>query len=180
MIDNTEILAIDKDPIATTNVAGLVAGIGTVRYDYMYTSPITDEEFNTKEVYNPYKGYLGQNSFLVKQFSNFVLSKSSVTEEIGYMEEFGPVAREIIKISSRITSGDNTPAIPRYPVITMNPFATIIGNILGAVLAYVRDVSCKSETKFDVSFMSISKLAVSSLNLAVKSVMNKVYLIALP
>lgn len=156
MIDNTEILAIDKNPIATTNVAGLVAGIGTVRYDYMYTSPITDEEFNTKEVYNPYKGYLGQNSFLVKQFSNFVLSKSSVTEEIGYMEEFGPVAREIIKISSRITSGDNTPAIPRYPVITMNPFATIIGSNIDAFTmeAYVLNNSgtytmlSDGETKF--------------------------------
>jgi len=86
----------------------------------------------TKEVYNPYKSYLGQNSFLVKQFSSFILSKGSVTEEIGYMEEFGPVAREIIKLSARITSGDNAPAIPRYPVITMNPFATIVGSNIDA------------------------------------------------
>lgn len=128
MIDNTEIFAIDKSPLPITQRAGLVSGIGTVRYDYLYTSPISDSEFITKEVYNPYKSYLGQNSFLVKQFSNFILSKSSVPEEIGYMEEFGPMAREIIKISSRITSGDNAPAIPRYPVITMNPFATIVGS----------------------------------------------------
>lgn len=128
MIDNTEIIAIDKSPLAITNRAGLISGLGTARYDYMYTSPISDSEFITKELYNPYKNYLGQNSFLVKQFSNFVMSKGSVVEDIGYMEEFGPVAREIIKISSRITSGDNTPAIPRYPVITMNPFATIVGS----------------------------------------------------
>ena len=128
MIDNTEIIAIDRDPLTITNRAGLVSGLGTARYDYMYTSPISDSEFITKELYNPYKNYLGQNSFLVKQFSNFVMSKGSVVEDIGYMEEFGPVAREIIKISSRITSGDNAPAIPRYPVITMNPFATIVGS----------------------------------------------------
>jgi hypothetical protein len=128
MIDNTEILAIDKNPLTITNRAGLVSGLGTVRYDYFYTAPITDAEFITKEVYNPYKGYLGQNSFLVKKFSSFVLSAGSQTEDIGYMEEFGPVARELLKVSSRITSGDNAPAIPRYPVITMNPFATIVGS----------------------------------------------------
>lgn len=132
MIDNTEIFILDKDPLPTTNRVGLVAGIGTARYDYLYTSPITESEFVTKEVYNPYKSYLGQNSFLVKQFSSFILSKGSVTEEIGYMEEFGPVAREIIKLSARITSGDNAPAIPRYPVITMNPFATIVGSNIDA------------------------------------------------
>ena len=128
MIDNTEIVAVDSSPLTITNRAGLVSGIGTVRYDYFYTSPITDDQFNTKDIYNPYKGYLGENSFLVKKFSNFVMSTSSQTEDIGYMEEFGPVAREIVKVSSRITSGDNAPAIPRYPVITMNPFATIIGS----------------------------------------------------
>jgi hypothetical protein len=128
MIDNTEIIAIDKSPLTITNRVGLVSGLGTARYDYLYTSPISDSEFITKELYNPYKNYLGQNSFLVKQFSNFVMAKGSVIEDIGYMEEFGPVAREIVKISSRITSGDNTPAIPRYPVITMNPFATIVGS----------------------------------------------------
>lgn len=132
MIDNTEIFILDKDPLPTTDRVGLVAGIGTARYDYLYTSPITESEFVTKEVYNPYKSYLGQNSFLVKQFSSFILSKGSVTEEIGYMEEFGPVAREIIKLSARITSGDNAPAIPRYPVITMNPFATIVGSNIDA------------------------------------------------
>jgi hypothetical protein len=132
MIDNTDIFILDKDPLPTTNRVGLVAGIGTARYDYLYTSPITESEFVTKEVYNPYKSYLGQNSFLVKQFSSFILSKGSVTEEIGYMEEFGPVAREIIKLSARITSGDNAPAIPRYPVITMNPFATIVGSNIDA------------------------------------------------
>ena len=132
MIDNTEIFILDKNPLPTTDRVGLVAGIGTARYDYLYTSPITESEFVTKEVYNPYKSYLGQNSFLVKQFSSFILSKGSVTEEIGYMEEFGPVAREIIKLSARITSGDNAPAIPRYPVITMNPFATIVGSNIDA------------------------------------------------
>lgn len=128
MIDNTEIVAIDKSPLDITDRVGLISGLGTIRYDYLYTAPITSAEFITKDVYNPYKSYLGQNSFLVKKFSSFVLSTASQTEDIGYMEEFGPVARELLKISSRITSGDNVPAIPRYPVITMNPFATIVGS----------------------------------------------------
>ena len=156
MIDNTEIVAIDKSPLTITNRAGLISGLGTVRYDYFYTAPITDQQFITKEVYNPLKSYLGQNSFLVKKFSNFVLSTSSQTEDIGYMEEFGPVAREILKVSSRITSGDNAPAIPRYPVITMNPFATIVGSNIDAfsMEAYVLNNSgtytmlSDGETKF--------------------------------
>jgi hypothetical protein len=156
MIDNTEIVAVDSSPLTITNRAGLVSGIGTVRYDYFYTSPITDDQFNTKDIYSPYKGYLGENSFLVKKFSNFVMSTSSQTEDIGYMEEFGPVAREIVKISSRITSGDNAPAIPRYPIITMNPFATIIGSNIDAfsMEAYILNNSgtytmlSDGETKF--------------------------------
>ena len=156
MIDNTEIVAIDKSPLTITNRAGLISGLGTVRYDYFYTAPITDQQFITKEVYNPLKSYLGQNSFLVKKFSNFVLSASSKTEDIGYMEEFGPVAREILKITSRITSGDNAPAIPRYPIITMNPFATIVGSNIDSfsMEAYVLNNSgtytmlSDGETKF--------------------------------
>jgi len=132
MIDNTEIVAIDKSPLTITNRTGLISGLGTVRYDYLYTAPITAEQFITKEIYNPLKSYLGQNSFLVKKFSNFVLAGSSQTEDVGYMEEFGPVARELLKISSRITSEDNVPAIPRYPIITMNPFATIVGSNIDA------------------------------------------------
>ena len=156
MIDNTEIVAIDKSPVDITNRVGLISGLGTVRYDYLYTAPITGQQFITKEVYNPLKSYLGQNSFLVKKFSSFVLAGSSQTEDIGYMEEFGPVARELLKVSSRITSGDNAPAIPRYPVITMNPFATIVGSNIDAfsMEAYVLNNSgtytmlSDGETKF--------------------------------
>ena len=156
MIDNTEIVAIDKSPLSITNRVGLISGLGTVRYDYLYTAPITSQQFITKEIYNPLKSYLGQNSFLVKKFSSFVLAGSSQTEDVGYMEEFGPVAREILKISSRITSGDNAPAIPRYPVITMNPFATIIGSNIDSfsMEAYVLNNSgtytmlSDGETKF--------------------------------
>ena len=124
IIDNTEINAIDNSPLAFTDRAGLVSNIGVCRYDYLYSSPITDDEFVTTDTHNIYSGFLGSSAFLVKQFGDFALSKTSVTEDIGYIEEFGPVARELLKVSTRF----ERPSIPRYPVITMNPYATLIGS----------------------------------------------------
>jgi len=125
MVDNTVIYATDMDPLTATNKVGLCSIDGNSRYDYIYTSPISIQEFLEDKTYNLYSGFLGSNSILVKRFADFIIQKGSEVQEAAWIEEFGPVARELMKITSKYNS---RPGIPVYPIITMNPFATLVGS----------------------------------------------------
>lgn len=124
MFNNEIIYASDNSPLELTEKVGLLGIEGTSSYDFVYTSSISADEFTKNETYNLYQGFLSGNSTLVKNFGDFVLTKSTATENPSWLEEFGPVARELKKITTKYAT---RPGIPAYPLITLNPFATIVG-----------------------------------------------------
>lgn len=130
LLNNKAIAVTDTEPIdinsSNENVA-LLSLQGTCSFDYIYSSPLTEEEFSSKESFNLYKGFLGANSTIVKNFGDFVFQKGTKTDSKIWIKEFGPVARELKRLQSRYS---NAPGFPRYAQIIQNPNATIVGTSL--------------------------------------------------
>lgn len=142
MINNALITAQDgtatglTESLPITNYIGLGSISGNAYYDYVYSLPISDTQFKSNDTYNLYAGFLGNNSYLVQKFGKFVLNKGTETQTAAYLEEFGPVARELKYIESKYTS---RPGIPKYAIITLNPNVTLVGSSLDSfgMKAYV-------------------------------------------
>lgn len=129
-INGKSFSAVDLAPPASlTNTIALVSGSGTVAFDYVYTSPIAKEDFLDNSSFDLYKGLFGGQATLLKNFSDFVFNAGvkPATSPL-WIKEFGPVARELRKITTRYTS----PGFPRYPSLVQNPSVTIVGSSLDA------------------------------------------------
>jgi hypothetical protein len=126
-INNQSFLVIDQSPLSTiTQKVGLLSLQGVSAFDYIYTAPLTIQEFTSNEAFDPYKGFLGGNSSIVKTFGDFIFNQKSQQTSSTWLKEFGPVARELRRIQSRYT----TPGFPLYPQLVNNTDVTIAGSSL--------------------------------------------------
>jgi hypothetical protein len=126
-INNQSFLVIDQSPLSTiTQKVGLLSLQGVSAFDYIYTAPLTIQEFTSNEAFDPYKGFLGGNSSIVKTFGDFIFNQKSQQTSSTWLREFGPVARELRRIQSRYT----TPGFPLYPQLVNNTDVTIAGSSL--------------------------------------------------
>ena len=122
-INNKEFVVVDTSPITITEKIGLSSLQGVSAFDYVYTSSITKEGFAEDKRYNPYKGFLGGESTIIKTFGDFIFNQRGQTQNASWVREFGPVARELKKITTRYSS----PGFPLYPSLVNNPDVTIAG-----------------------------------------------------
>lgn len=123
-INNKSFLVIDQSPLSTiTQKVGLISLQGVSAFDYIYTAPITIEEFTSNQSFDPYKGFLGGDSSITKTFGDFIFNQKSQQTNSTWLKEFGPVARELRRIQSRYT----TPGFPLYPSLVNNTDVTIAG-----------------------------------------------------
>ena len=117
----------DSSPIALTNKIGIASLQGTTSFDYVYTAGITKEEFGSTSSFDAYAGFLSTNSSMIKSFSDFVFNKTDKPKTEVWLREFGPVARELRRITGRYT---NAPGYPLYPAIVQNNDVTLVGSSL--------------------------------------------------
>jgi hypothetical protein len=117
----------DNSPITLTNKIGIASLQGVTSFDYVYTAGIDKKEFSSTTSFDAYAGFLSTNSSMVKTFSDFVFNKSDKAEVDVWLREFGPVARELRRITGRYT---NAPGYPLYPVIVQNNDVTLVGSSL--------------------------------------------------
>jgi hypothetical protein len=122
-INNKEFIVVDTSPITITEKIGLASLQGVSAFDYVYASAINEEDFTADKRYNPYKGFMGGESTIIKTFGDFIFNQKGQTESVSWVREFGPVARELKKITARYT----TPGFPLYPSLVNNPDVTIAG-----------------------------------------------------
>lgn len=123
-INNQSFLVVDQSPLATiTEKVGLISLQGVSAFDYIYTAPLTIQEFTSNESFDPYKGFLGGGSSIVKTFGDFIFNQKSQQTNSTWLKEFGPVARELRRIQSRY----QYPGFPLYPSLVNNPDVTIAG-----------------------------------------------------
>ena len=122
-INNKEFIVVDTSPITITEKIGIASLQGVSAFDYVYSSSINEEDFTSDQKYNPYKGFMGGESTIIKTFGDFIFNQRGQTQNVSWVREFGPVARELKKITSRYT----TPGFPLYPQLVNNPDVTIAG-----------------------------------------------------
>ena len=123
-INNKSFVVVDQNPITITEKVGLMSLQGVSAFDYIYTAPISVEEYVGDKSFDPYKGFLGAESALTKTFGDFIFNSKSQQTSSTWLKEFGPVARELRRIKSRYTS----PGFPLYPELVNNADVTIAGS----------------------------------------------------
>ena len=120
-VNNKSFVVVDQSPISITQKVGLMSLQGVSAFDYIYTAPLSVEEFVGDKSFDPYKGFLGAESALTKTFGDFIFNNRSQQTSSTWLREFGPVARELRRIKARYT----TPGFPLYPQLVNNTDVTI-------------------------------------------------------
>jgi len=114
--------------LTTTNIVGLYARRGNVSFDYVYAIPVTKDQYDNAELFNVYKRQFANTAITNSYGDLFVSGVGKVEQtENGYIEEFGPVAREIRTIKVRY---DATPAYPKYATTGVNQGVSVIASNL--------------------------------------------------
>jgi hypothetical protein len=123
--NNQIITATDSSPIALSNKITLLGIQGESAFDYVYSSTLKKEEFEGSYDYDNYASYVGSATSLKNVFGEFLSGGTDSTSTApSWIKEFGPVAREIKKISTRYAT---RPGFVKYPQIILNPNATLLG-----------------------------------------------------
>lgn len=123
--NNQVITATDLSPIALNNKIALIGISGESAFDYAYCSVLKKEEFLGSFSYDNYGSYVGSSTSLKNVFGEFLAGGSeSTATPPAWIKEFGPVAREIKKISTKYAT---RPGFVKYPQVILNPNVTLLG-----------------------------------------------------
>ena len=122
--NNSVITATDSQPLALQNKIALIGIQGESSFDYVYWSPLKKEDFAGSYSYDNYGSYVGSATELKSIFGDFIAIGSASTLSSPWIKEFGPVAREIKKISTKYAT---RPGFVKYPQIILNPNVTLLG-----------------------------------------------------
>jgi len=123
--NNTIITATDNEPISITNKIGLISISGEVAFDYVYSCVLNKDDFFNSSSTDNYGSYLQSTGAIKNVFGDFLSNGwSSSLAKSPWIKEFGPVAREIKKISTKYAT---RPGFVKYPQIILNPNASILG-----------------------------------------------------
>jgi len=138
-INNFKISAVDSNAANTTDPTKLIlprtskvamfASVGSASFDYLYGTPIDENQYNTGVMQNVYNGQFASTTldFLYgeKVLSNF--DKLSLPN--GKIEEFGTVARELRKVSVKY---EQRPGYPLYATLGINKYVQVLGSRLSS------------------------------------------------
>jgi hypothetical protein len=121
---------VSVERLSKTNVIALYANVGTVAFDYAYAMPITSAQHDSATLYNIYKQNFASAGIDMAYGDMFVsgLQQTDSATASKYIDEFGPVAREIRNIKTRY---DSSPAIPKYITTGLNQAVSVLGHKLG-------------------------------------------------
>lgn len=145
----------------TANVA-LYASLGTTNFDYVYAMPISADKYNNSELLNIYDDDFASATSSIAYGDLFItgLANTNISADKPFIQEFGPVAREIRNIQFRYST---TPAFPKYPTTAANKFVKILGTNLSSFNAEIyllnnagTYIPLNSDTKTTVSILGNS------------------------
>lgn len=114
-----------KKKIDPTKYITLFCNLGQVQFDYVYATPITQADYDNKINKIKYQGQTGEAT-LSSLFGERIISNfSKLNLPNGYLEEFGPTAREIVRTNIKY---DNRPGFPLRVNTGINPYVQVIGS----------------------------------------------------
>lgn len=122
--NNAVITATDSSATTIGNKIALIGIQGEAAFDYAYVASLKKEDFEGSYSYDNYGSYVGSATSLKNVFGDFLASGESTTTGSPWIKEFGPVAREIKKISTKYAT---RPGFVKYPQIILNPNVTMLG-----------------------------------------------------
>lgn len=127
-INSYKITATDSSSkLSTTSNVAMFANSGKVSYDYIYATPITEDQYEAGSVKNVYEGKYGSNTinFL---FGDKILENKNLSSGLSpWIEEFGTTARELKSIKIKY---QDRPAEPLFATVGINKLAAIVGQRL--------------------------------------------------
>jgi len=159
-IDGYKITAVDSESgrLAKSSKIGLFCSLGTIGFDYVYARSITESDYNSNLVQEIYKTQFAQMStnFLYGDLWLSGINKIQKTSKNIWIEEFGPVAREIKYIDKDYSS---QPAVAKYISLNINKYVDLVGFNLSPfnVKAYIIN---NSGTFVPLEQSSVSKVSV--------------------
>jgi hypothetical protein len=114
-----------------TSKIALFANLGTVNFDYAFAMPITAERYASAEMENVYTNQFATSAASLAYGDLFVSGIQNIESQnqLKFIEEFGPVAREIRYVKQRY---DRTPAFPKYIHPNLNTSVDVLGNKLNS------------------------------------------------
>lgn len=127
-VNGFKIFAEDSSPLTPTNQVAIFSNIGTVYFDYIYGFKITQNEYNDASLYNAYSGQFSKNSLEFILGSKIFNKNDKVNgnwTQVGRLEDFGKIARELRKVD---VSFANVPSFPIKPSSGINEFAYVVGH----------------------------------------------------
>ena len=122
--NNAVITATDSAATTMGNKIALIGIQGESAFDYAYIASLKKEDFSGSYSYDNYGSYVGSATELKNVFGDFIAVGTASTLLSPWIKEFGPVAREIKKISTRYAT---RPGFVKYPQIILNPNVTLLG-----------------------------------------------------
>lgn len=127
-INNFKITATDTSNIlpVTGNVA-LFATAGKASFDYVYASPLTEDQYKQGIIQNVYLGKYGVKTLSFLYGDKIISDKTLSPNQIPFLEEFGTVAREMRRIKVKYEA---RPANPLYTSTGINKYVNVLGQRL--------------------------------------------------
>ena len=134
-INNFKVTAVDSlDIVSPTRNIAVFSNANSTFFDYVYSVPISEQQYKDGLIKNQYSGRFGSTTLdflygdkLSSGFENSGISGGSV-------DEFGTVARELLKVNIKY---DSRPAFPIITSLGLNQFAEILGYRLNSFGAEV-------------------------------------------
>ena len=163
-INGTKIIAVDKtNQLPKSSRIGLFCSLGTIGFDYVYARSIQEVEYKSNLVQELYKTQFANMAriFLYGDLWLSGISQIQKNDKNIWMEEFGPVAREIKYIDKDYSV---QPAAAKYISTNINQYVDIIGSNLTPfnVKAYIIN---NSSTFVPINQTTVSKISVIGNNI---------------
>jgi hypothetical protein len=139
----------------TANVS-LFANLGTIHFDYVYAMPIKESVYNMQGMDTIYNQHISATAEIAygDVFATGVpeVTSNSATK---YVEEFGPIAREIRYVKKRY---ERTPSYPKFTFQNLNKGVSVLASKLSSFDAelYLLNASGVSTTVSSNSGTQIS------------------------
>ena len=134
-INNFKVTAVDASDIIlpTSNIA-VFSNSNSTFFDYVYSIPLTEQQYKDGVIANQYSGRFGSTTldFLYGDKLSSGFENSGISG--GAIDEFGTVARELLKVNIKY---DSRPAFPIITSLGLNQFAELLGYRLNSFGAEV-------------------------------------------
>jgi hypothetical protein len=105
----------------------MVSAIGTTHFDYIYATPLTEDQYKNGVIQNVYEGKYGIKTLSFLYGDKIISDKVISPAQLPFLEEFGTVARELRKVKIKY---QDRPGDPLYTSVGINKYVSVLGQRL--------------------------------------------------